>query len=105
MKMKKLRPYCVQLQAQQVIEHALYMVRMAVVNHGPARICKEAVLVQTHILPPPRRPNRGSIFRVEFRKRGIVVTTWLWLSASIIRKFRSKVWLQQDKSFELPKEL
>ena len=38
MKVRNLRPYSVQLQAQQVIKHALYMVRMAVVNHGPAGI-------------------------------------------------------------------
>jgi hypothetical protein len=37
-KMRKLRPHGVQLQAQQVTEHALYMVRVAVVNHGPAKI-------------------------------------------------------------------
>ena len=67
MKVRNLRPYSVQLQAQQVIKHALYMVRMAVVNHGPAGIWKEAVVVQTHILPPPRKPNRGSIFTAEFR--------------------------------------
>jgi hypothetical protein len=30
MKMRKSRPYCVQLQAQLVIEHALYTVRVAV---------------------------------------------------------------------------
>jgi len=102
--MRKSRPYCVQLQAQQVTEHALYKVRVAVVNHGPARIWKEAVLVQTHILPQPRKPKGGSIFRAEFWKQGIVLTTWLWFSASTIRNFRNKVRLQQDRSFEPPKE-